>query len=182
MDHKNQKRITLKNIKYMASLSRETHCYTADIYFDGVKCGTTGNDGHGGCDDYQPLACGERVNGKRRPVRQKCWDAMMNFVASFDSTTSTLGGLAAISLQPDLEWVCSDLINEWLALKELKKFTSKRVIYTIKGKPGIYQTKTIDAVTRERWAAEIGRRETTDQVLNAMPIPDALALFQERTA
>lgn len=41
--------ITLKNVKVIKSMSRETLCYTATIYVDGFKAGTCENDGSGGC-------------------------------------------------------------------------------------------------------------------------------------
>lgn len=44
--------IVLKNIKTIASMSEETHCYSADLWFDGKKIGVVSNDGHGGCDRF----------------------------------------------------------------------------------------------------------------------------------
>lgn len=48
--------IELKNLKTLASLSEETHCYTATIYVDGKPAFQASNRGHGGCDDYRPIA------------------------------------------------------------------------------------------------------------------------------
>lgn len=47
-------RIQLKNVKYAAFASEETHCYEASVYFDNKKVGTVSNDGHGGCDYQYP--------------------------------------------------------------------------------------------------------------------------------
>lgn len=41
-------RVTLKNVKFYSSLSEETNCFTATVYFDGKKIGDCRNDGHGG--------------------------------------------------------------------------------------------------------------------------------------
>jgi hypothetical protein len=43
-------KLELKNIKYFASGSQETPCYTATVYVDGKKAIYVDNDGHGGCD------------------------------------------------------------------------------------------------------------------------------------
>ena len=40
--------VELRKVKYSASLSEETAAFTADLYFDGVKVGTTSNHGTGG--------------------------------------------------------------------------------------------------------------------------------------
>lgn len=64
-------RIQLKNVKYAAFASEETHCYDASVYFDGKKVGTVKNDGHGGC-DYQ------------YPSDQEGWDAMIDYIDSLN--------------------------------------------------------------------------------------------------
>jgi hypothetical protein len=46
-------RVTLKNIKINQSLSEETTCYSATVYLDGKRVGTTGNRGHGGSDEIR---------------------------------------------------------------------------------------------------------------------------------
>jgi len=43
--------VELKRVKILNSQSRETVCFTADLYIDGVKAGTARNDGGGGSND-----------------------------------------------------------------------------------------------------------------------------------
>jgi hypothetical protein len=43
-------RLTVKNYKRVEWASEETDCYTATLYLDGKRIGTTQNDGHGGPD------------------------------------------------------------------------------------------------------------------------------------
>ena len=45
-------KLELKNIKYFASGSQETPCYTATVYVDGKKAIYVSNNGHGGCDKH----------------------------------------------------------------------------------------------------------------------------------
>jgi hypothetical protein len=46
-------KIELKNVHVNERFSRETTCYTANIYVDGVKVGYVENDGNGGSDNIQ---------------------------------------------------------------------------------------------------------------------------------
>ncbi len=45
-------KIELKNFKHYDKLSVETYCFTANIWVDGIKCGTAENRGIGGETDY----------------------------------------------------------------------------------------------------------------------------------
>lgn len=112
-------KIELKNIKYAAFASEETHCYNASLYIDGKKIGTVSNDGHGGCDmfhgDYEAKNKVEawlKDNG--------------NHDTYHDGST----------MFETLEMRCCDLVNEWHRKNEVKKIL-RRVSYT-KG-DGIYQ-------------------------------------------
>lgn len=44
--------IELKSFKHYERLSDETYCFTANIYVNGIKCGTAENRGIGGETDY----------------------------------------------------------------------------------------------------------------------------------
>lgn len=41
-------RLTLKRVHFSERMSRETNCYAADVWLDGVKVATAENDGGGG--------------------------------------------------------------------------------------------------------------------------------------
>ena len=45
-------KIELKSFKHYERLSDETYCFTANIYVNGIKCGTAENRGIGGETDY----------------------------------------------------------------------------------------------------------------------------------
>jgi len=53
--------IEIKNIKFIASMTRETHCFSASLYQDGVKIGTVKNDGHGGCNQYSDYKSVDKI-------------------------------------------------------------------------------------------------------------------------
>ena len=46
-------RIELKKLKHYPQRSEETIAYDAELWVDGVRVGTSGNDGHGGVDDVR---------------------------------------------------------------------------------------------------------------------------------
>jgi hypothetical protein len=43
-------KVELKNVKYSAFASQETHCFEATVYIDGKRVGTVSNEGYGGPD------------------------------------------------------------------------------------------------------------------------------------
>jgi hypothetical protein len=47
-----RRRVSLANVKIVASLSEETTCFTATLLVDGVKRGTVSNRGNGGSHEY----------------------------------------------------------------------------------------------------------------------------------
>lgn len=57
-------RITLKSLKHAPFLSEETQAFTATVFWDGKRIGTSKNDGHGGCTDIYPRTDTERARLK----------------------------------------------------------------------------------------------------------------------
>lgn len=45
-------RVELRNVKMSKSFSRETLCFQAAVYIDGVRSSMVENDGHGGCHSW----------------------------------------------------------------------------------------------------------------------------------
>jgi len=159
------KRIQLKNIKYAAFASEETHCYSASVYFDGKRVGTVKNDGHGGA-DYEYI---EDRDG---------WDEMGKYIATLDSITETFGGESAYCIIMDLEIICGDLVNEWLIDRDLKRALSKKVLFTKVGKDGVFQSKTAkNKATLDHWITQIDARDDTSQILNCLTLDDAREIY-----
>ena len=152
------KRIQLKGIKYAAFASEETHCYEASVYFDGKRIGTVSNDGHGGC-DYE------------YPIDKAAWAKMNAYIA-------TLPKEEKYGLEQCLEFICGDLVNEWLIDKDLKRAMAKKVLFTKVGTAGVYETK--HARNREvlkAWIIQINDKSDTDQILNCLTFDDARELY-----
>lgn len=162
---------TLKNVKYAAFQSHETHCYQASLYLNGKKVANVSNEGHGGPEWV------EFVSDEAKTATNDALAAMPKHKCSFNDPKT--GEPAYLDMT--LEFVCGDLMDDWLAAKELKRLLAKRVLWTKPGEPGIYQTQCAkNKATLQHWVDEIAG-DVVDIVLNNEPFEDALAIFKERT-
>lgn len=127
--------ITIKNVKYAAFASQETHCFKATLYVDGKPFGYVSNDGHGGCDDVYPL---NNCKKEDIPKWRKRLDAIEKELGkekhecSFNDPKT---GKPAM-LDNDLEMVVGGLMNDWHRMNEVKKIL-RRISYIRDGK--VYQ-------------------------------------------
>ena len=155
-------KIELKAIQYAAFSSEETSCYNANLYVDGRKIGTVGNDGHGGPDHFR----GDRAA----------------FAASDEWCKANLPRWQhdERSFETDLEMRCAQLLNDWIAARDLKTAFRTKVVmrdpadghlYTIKHRGRI--EATIDG---------IGKRHPGAVILNTLPFDEALTLFRAATS
>jgi len=124
----NKSPITLKNIQFSYWASEETHCFQATIYMYGKRAMKVSNDGRGELNQYyhtsgqsseefkrqfeQAIKIGE--NYVKDSDKKGCHEAINKF-----SGTSEL-----------LDWLVSDLLNEYLTLKEMRtKMRTKTIFY-----------------------------------------------------
>lgn len=107
-------RVTLKNVKFFSSLSEETNCFTATVYFDGKKIGDCRNDGRGGSTH---LYFSDR--GKEAEVISYCNSLPPVSFGDF-------------SLDSSLELILDGCFSEWLSKREgqrLEKDFEKGICY-----------------------------------------------------
>jgi hypothetical protein len=174
-------KLELKNIKHTAWASEETHCYQASLYVDGKPVAIVSNDGHGGPDrDYrhptfkkeseasgvQPYAFGYRA--KMAEVHE--------YFASLPKTNAC--DIFPDGMEQSLEFWCCDQVNDWLSARELKKKLKSHVLFQLKYKDGVFQTKFHPTVTNGEWVINKQSGETR-RILNDMPFADALAIWKE---
>jgi hypothetical protein len=107
-------KIELKKISYNAKLSQETSAYFAEVWIDGVKRGTTQNDGHGGGDHIQPRSLELEIN-------------------EYAKTLPPLAGVE-MELTQDAELIFGRLLEEHLSAKQLKRLMSKKTVSIADGK------------------------------------------------
>ena len=163
-------RITLKSIKYSEFASQETSCYEANLYFDGKKVGIVSNQGCGGCDDQHFDS----------PEAEAEVEAYIKTLPQWKHEYESQGQLVKLAGDTTLETVCGDILNTWLAAKDLKKILSKSVLaladdgelYTYKvGKPN--KARVMELVER------VMKLPGTKKVLNLLPFDEALKHYRE---
>lgn len=110
--------LELKNIKYIASMSEETHCYSADLYLDGRKVAEVSNHGHGGCDDVRWLSM--EASGKITAY----------FAAQPERDTGMELDGKPFMMRDDLETWCGEFMNDYLTTREYKRTLARKVVTT----------------------------------------------------
>ena len=151
----------LKNLSLNTSMSEETHCFRATVYLNGKRMFCADNRGCGGSNDYYPLNHGGLDHHLLEKGREEFDEAMS--LAREEAKRYTL---KKIELGEDLQWaidafgdgksdelidwLITDLINEQLTLKEMRKVMKKKVI--------VYDPKSNDIL-------ELGKDKPTDEVL-----------------
>lgn len=162
-------KIEIKNVKYAAFASEETNCFSATVYIDGVKCGDASNDGHGGCTFIHPQTLVDRLNAHAATLPKVTASFKLEGEDEFHQYAQ------------DAESLIDDLLQAYLVERDLKKALQKRVLYTVAGKEGIYQSKAApNAATLQKWLDNPATMASipADRVLNRLPFDEALALYK----
>lgn len=103
-------KITLKNVKFSASLSEETNAFTADIFADNKNIGCAKNSGQGGNTD-----CYSNPDGRTKFREVEAYlESLPDIVSDYNGQPFTM--------KSNLENVVDSLIEAWLTAKEDKKF------------------------------------------------------------
>ena len=154
-------KIELKALKYSDFASQETHCFQANIYIDGKMRGWASNDGRGGMTNIQPndlWAEIKQYTDKMPPTIYKYGDQEMTLEASPDG-----------------------LIDEFVTLalheKDLKRAMKTRILFTRENQ--VFETKKLTAaeLAASLAHAQIKDKLNADQVLNLLPMGEALSLY-----
>ena len=161
-------KIEIKNIKFSGFATQETHCFQATVYIDGKKSFITSNEGHGGCNDYQP--CGKSADRKTVYAQIKAIDEILS------KEKVKFGEDDKYEIENSLEIVIGNLMNEWLTEKEVKK-TLKKITYFRDGNvytlPAKYKPtpEALESVQKTKW----WKKEYI--LLNLLDIKDAAKYF-----
>lgn len=157
----------LKNIKYSAFASQETHCYEATLHLNGKRFCTVSNQGHGGCDDYHPL---NGMTGSELWARIKKIDAELNKeVIQCDGFT----------VNNSLEIICGNLMNEYHQKKELKSWMRKVIALTKDGRFVDFNFTNKQYKTDQRIHEKIMERYPEHVILNGLEFDAAFKIFKE---
>ena len=109
-------KIELKNIKHSKFASRETECFEATVYVDGVKQGTVTNDGNGGSNMYYPSAFAKQINDYAKTLPPTDISHLYN-----DGNVHTL--------EQDVDLLINNILQDHLEEKSLKN----KVMFRIPG-------------------------------------------------
>ena len=188
----------LKNLSHNVTFSEETHCFRATVYLNGKRMFCADNRGRGGSNDYYPLSHGGLDHHLLEKGREEFDKAMS--LAREEAKRYTL---KKIELGEDLQWaidsfgdgksdelidwLITDLINEQLTLKEMRKTLKKKVtVYDPKGNNILHlgRDKPTDEILekyKNHFATKSELKNTKDWIwLNT--IPEAEAYKHWRTA
>jgi len=140
-------KIELKKISYNARLSDKTSAYTAEVWIDGVRRGTTMNHGTGGPDAIFPRELEREINEYAKTLPP---------LPPMESLDAPLPQCA--------ELIFGALLDVHLARKRLKRLMAKKIVFVHEGR--VYTCRT----RAEPTAA-------TAVVLNDLPLDAAVALY-----
>lgn len=152
--------ITLKKLRHCASLSQETHAYTATIWIDGAPAFEASNRGCGGADLYDPL---EGYSGPS-VAEIDAWLA--------DNTPPIKG--EGYQLPNCLELVVGDLIDGQLARQRLDRLLKAKVILLdqTEGSPALFAYKVKPSAEElAKIRGKIARGEIRGELVNGAGDP-----------
>ena len=154
-------KIELKALKYSDFASQETHCFHANIYIDGKKAGWAENDGRGGMTSIHPHQLYTTI--------KQCTDKIPPRIVDFNGTTLTL------EASPDS--YIDELVTAALHEKDLKRAMKKKILFTRKNQ--VFETQNFDAAKLSAAVnhPQVREKLDADEILNLLPIADALTLY-----
>jgi hypothetical protein len=154
-------KIELKALKYSDFASQETHCFHANVYIDGKKAGWAENNGHGGMTNIQPRQLYETI--------RQCTDKIPPRIVDFNGTTLTL------EASPDS--YVDELVTLALHERDLKRAMKTRILFT-RGNQ-VFETQKFDAAKLKAAVnhPQVREKLDADQVLNLLPVAEALKLY-----
>ena len=130
--------IELKNIKFNAHFTRETHCFSATVYFNEERVMKVENDGNGGAHHFYPLR-GQSAESFRTmldEVKNSAYESLSDSVRE-EYKSLLINGEHATSFA--LEYVVTELLNEDLCLKDMRRLLKSKVAVFDESDGKIYQ-------------------------------------------
>ena len=159
--------ITIKNLKHADFASEETYCFSATVYVDGKRAFLASNDGHGVCNSYDSIKPGAEESAK-----------MWKQLAAVNDHLKTLMGkeFQGKFLQPDLDWILSDLVGAELTRRHVKKIL-RRISFVKDG--ALYQYSAKLKPTPANLAKVNARLDGDFIILNCLALPEAIELINQ---
>lgn len=149
-------KLQLKSIKYSPSLSQETHAFTANVYLNNKKVGYARNDGIGGCTFVT-------ISEGKPPTNDQIL-AMLDVIDPNPTEYKKNEKNGTFELVPvttrseysrSLDTVVDILVQNFVALREIKKYQNKVTAIFDENEEGaymIYKSVTPKTLTPEKRA------------------------------
>ena len=130
--------IELKNIKFNAHFTRETHCFRATVYLDGKRIMKVENDGNGGAHNYYPFHSQSKESFRTmlNEAQEEAYESLDDSVRE-EYRSLLINNPHAKSTA--LEWVITELLNEHLCLKDMRRLLKSKVAVFDESDGKIYQ-------------------------------------------
>lgn len=143
----------LKNLSHNVTFSEETHCFRASVYINGKRMFSASNGGNGGPNFYSPSDFGkgkEAFEEAMETAREEAKQYTLKKIELGEDLQWAIDAFGDGKSDELIDWLITDLINEQLTLKEMRK--------TLKKKVAVYDPKSNDIL-------HLGRDKPTDEIL-----------------
>ena len=143
----------LKNLSHNVTFSEETHCFRASVYINGKRMFSASNGGNGGPNFYSPSDFGkgkEAFDEAMAIAREEAKQYTLKKIELGEDLQWAIDAFGDGKSDELIDWLITDLINEQLTLKEMRK--------TLKKKVTVYDPKSNDIL-------HLGKDKPTDEIL-----------------
>ena len=122
--------ISIKGLRLSKDFSEETHCFQATVYIDGKRAFVAHNDGHGGANYYAPHGVSKNSDAKRLAFKNSMAEARKEAARYIEAKGDDYDWAVERFADTDelIDWVITDLVNEILLLKEMRKHLKIKVV------------------------------------------------------
>jgi len=156
-------KLELKNIKYFASMSEETPCYSADVFINGKKAIHVSNHGHGACDEiYAYPSFGLTQNGLKE---------FEQYLAKLNDD----------DFEPIDSW-CHDRLYEYLDQKKIKRDMKTKFICINKNTNELFAYEKNTGISDSAFQDHMDKNHPSSTCLNFLPFDQAWKLFDGATS
>jgi len=115
--------ITVKGVKEIKSLSEDSICFDCSVYVNGKRAFTARNRGNGGPTLFDPI----RPYPKSRALIQEAEE----YCKSLPEVEWEYGDGEVLKYQPDLDYVVSGLVSEYLDAQEWKRMLKGKTYFKL---------------------------------------------------
>ena len=160
-------KIELRNVRHSATLSQETNAFTATIHVDGAKAGHAENHGHGGPTSVSPRELERKITA---------WAKTLPHANIYEGTEEE-----PVMREQDAESIIDRLLTDHLIAGDVRKRLAKRVLYTRRDKPGIFETRALTAAQKAQVLSspDVRSKWNVQAFLNEMPLDEAVAAYRK---